>query len=69
MVCNPFRMLVAYREVFAVPGARAFTAAGLALRAPLAMYPVALVLLTSLQTGRYALGGVLNAAYTVGAGR
>ncbi len=61
-------MLSAYRQVFAVPGARAFTAAGLALRAPLAMYPVALVLLTSLHTGRYALGGVLTAAYTVGGG-
>ena len=58
-------MLDAYRQVLTVPGARAFTLAGLLLRLPLAMYPVGLVLLAAVGTGDYARGGLLTAAYIV----
>ncbi len=59
-------MLRSYRAALGAPGAAAFSAAGLVLRLPLAMYPVALVLLVSLRTGSYAFGGVLTAAYILG---
>src|SRR3954451_6347042 len=59
-------MFDAYRQVLRVPGARAFAAAGFLLRLPLAVYPVGLVLLVSLNTGDYARGGLLTAAYILG---
>lgn len=59
-------MLQPYRQILAVPGARAFCLAGVFLRLPQAMYPVALVLLVSLQAGDYRVGGLLTAAFIIG---
>ena len=59
-------MLGSYRVALGTPGAAAFSGAGLVLRLPLAMYPVALVLLVSLRTGTYGLGSALTAAYILG---
>ncbi len=59
-------VLGSYRRALRAPGAAAFSGAGLVLRLPLAMYPVALVLLVSLRTGNYGFGGVLTAAYILG---
>ena len=59
-------VLGSYRVALGTPGAAAFSVAGLVLRLPLAMYPVAMVLLVSLRTGNYAFGGVLTAAYILG---
>ena len=59
-------MFDAYRRVLSIPGASAFTLAGLLLRLPLAVYPVAVILFISLGTGDYGRGGLLTASYIVG---
>lgn len=59
-------MLGAYREVIRARGAPAFAMAGFLLRIPIAMYPVALVLLVTLSGGSYARGGLLTAGFILG---
>ncbi|MBV9592454.1 MAG: MFS transporter [Actinobacteria bacterium] len=59
-------MLGTYRSVFRTPGTGAFCGAGFVARLPLAIYPIALVLLISLRTHHYAFGGVLSACYILG---
>ncbi|HEX2894336.1 MAG TPA: MFS transporter [Marmoricola sp.] len=59
-------MLDSYRAVFAHPGARAFSAAGMLARLPISMMTLGIVLLVSSVTGSYALAGQVSAAYVVG---
>ncbi|MCL2782213.1 MAG: MFS transporter, partial [Actinomycetia bacterium] len=61
-------MLDTYRAVFRVPGSAAFCAAGFVLRYASAMYPIGLVLLVSMHTGRYSFAGVLSGCYIVANG-
>ncbi len=59
-------MLRTYRAVFRAPGSAAFCAAGFLMRMPIAMYPLAIVLLVSARTGEYGFAGVLSAVYIAG---
>lgn len=58
-------VLTAYRSVLSRPGALAFSAAGLVGRLPLAMAGLGILLLVEAQTGSYAVGGSVSAAYMV----
>jgi MFS family permease len=64
-------MLRTYRRLFAVPGARAFTVAGLVSRLPIAMLGLAILILVSGLTGSYATAGAVAAtvmiSFTIGA--
>lgn len=55
-----------YRKVFHAPGSAAFAAAAFVMRIPIAVYPIALVLIVSARTGQYGFAGVLSACYIVG---
>lgn len=59
-------MLSPYRRVLAVPGAPAFSSAGVVARLPISMVSLGIVLLVSARTGSYALAGAVAAAYLVG---
>ena len=59
-------MLQRYREVYRTPGTAAFCAASFVARLPLAIYPLAIVLLISARDGRYGFAGALAACYTFG---
>lgn len=59
-------MLTPYRRVLAVPGALAFSSAGVVARLPISMVSLGIVLLVSARTGSYALAGGVAAAYLVG---
>ncbi|MFG1808430.1 MFS transporter [Streptomyces sp. NPDC049040] len=50
-----------YRAIFAAPGSRAFSAAGLVGRMPLSMLGVGIVTMISQVTGQYGLAGALSA--------
>ncbi len=50
-----------YRAIFATPGAKAFSAAGLVGRMPLSMLGIGIVTMVSQLTGRYGLAGALAA--------
>ncbi|WUH90462.1 MFS transporter [Streptomyces sp. NBC_00433] len=50
-----------YRAIFAAPGSRAFSAAGLVGRMPLSMLGIGIVTMVSQVTGRYGLAGALSA--------
>ena len=52
-----------YGRVFALPGSRAFTLAGLVARLPLSMVSLGLVILVESRTGSYGLAGSVSAAY------
>lgn len=56
-----FRPLAPYRRIFAVPGARAFTAANLPARLPMGMLSVSAVLMIAGSRGSYALAGAVTA--------
>ncbi|MFG3119266.1 MFS transporter [Streptomyces sp. NPDC048197] len=56
-----FRLFAPYRQIFAVPGARAFTAANLLARLPMGMLSVSAVLMISGSRGSYALAGAVTA--------
>ncbi|MFF8785284.1 MFS transporter [Streptomyces sp. NPDC015125] len=56
-----FRPLAPYRRIFAVPGARAFTAANLLARLPMGMLSVSAVLMIAGSRGSYALAGAVTA--------
>lgn len=50
-----------YRAIFAAPGSRAFSAAGLVGRMPLSMLGIGIVTMISQITGQYGLAGALSA--------
>ncbi|WP_328970209.1 MFS transporter [Streptomyces sp. NBC_00239] len=50
-----------YRRLFAVPGARAFTAGNLLARLPMGMFGVSAVMMIAGQRGSYALAGAVTA--------
>ncbi|WP_333768097.1 MFS transporter [Streptomyces sp. IBSBF 2435] len=50
-----------YRAIFAAPGSRAFSAAGLVGRMPLSMLGIGIVTMISQVTGQYGLAGALSA--------
>jgi MFS family permease len=54
-----------YREIFAAPGARGFSAAGLLGRMPLSMMAIGVVTMISQLTGRYGLAGALSATMAI----
>lgn len=58
-------MLTAYRSVLSRPGAIGFSGAGLVGRLPLSMAGLGMLLLVESQTGSYAVGGSVAAAYMV----
>lgn len=58
-------LLRPYRELFATPGARVFSAAGFVARMPIAMMTLGIVLLIAARTGKYGLAGVLAATYAL----
>src|SRR4051794_6947447 len=58
-------MLSSYRSVLSRPGALRFSAAGLVGRLPLSMAGLGMLLLVQADTGSYARGGSVSAAYMV----
>lgn len=60
-------MLSPYRAIFAVPGARAFSSAGLLGRMPVSMLGIGIVTMVSQVTGRYGLAGALSATLALAA--
>jgi predicted MFS family arabinose efflux permease len=59
-------MLTPYRRVLSVPGALAFSLAGLVARLPISMLSLGIVILVSSRTGSYRLAGAIAACYLVG---
>ncbi|MBY8887131.1 MFS transporter [Streptomyces sp. PTM05] len=60
-------MLAPYRAIFAVPGTRGFSTAGLIGRMPLSMLGIGIVTMISQVTGRYELAGGLTATLALAA--
>lgn len=58
-------MLQPYRRVLSLPGAFAFSSAGLFARLPISMTGLGIVLLVSARTGSYGYAGVVSAAYVL----
>ncbi|MFI1733651.1 MFS transporter [Streptomyces acidicola] len=56
-----------YRALFAAPGTKGFTAAGLLGRMPLSMMGIGVVTMVSQLTGRYGLAGALSATIALSA--
>lgn len=56
-------MLTNYRRVLTLPGALAFSMAGLFARLPISMVSLGIVLLVSTRTGSYALAGAVSASF------
>lgn len=54
--------LAPYRRLFAVPGARAFTAGNIVARLPMGMFSVSAVIMIAERYGSYALAGAVPAA-------
>ncbi|MDP9118361.1 MAG: MFS transporter [Actinomycetota bacterium] len=61
-------MLGNYGGVFRPPGSAAFCVAGFIMRAPIAIYPIGLILIVSGRDGRYAFAGLLSACYVFAGG-
>lgn len=61
-------MFARYRSLFRTPGSAAFCLAALVMRAPLAMFPLGIVLFISARTGEYGWAGVLTGVYTLSNG-
>ncbi|AZM46300.1 MFS transporter [Streptomyces sp. WAC 06738] len=59
---SPRHLLAPYRRLFAVPGARAFTAGNLVARLPMGMFSVSAVIMIAERYGSYALAGAVPAA-------
>ncbi|MFF1559231.1 MFS transporter [Streptomyces sp. NPDC058279] len=57
----PARRPGPYRRLFAVPGARAFTAGNLLARLPMGMFGISAVMMIAGQRGSYALAGAVTA--------
>lgn len=60
-------MASTYRAIFAAPGTRSFSAAGLVGRMPLSMMGIGVVTMISQLTGRYGLAGALAATLAMSA--
>jgi MFS family permease len=60
-------VLKTYRDVLAVPGAKAFVSAGFVARLPIAMIGLGIVIYISGITGSYGRAGLLTAIYAVAA--
>ncbi len=58
-------MITTYRRVLGLPGALAFSMAGLVARLPISMIALGLVVLISGETGSYSLAGMVSASYIV----
>ncbi|MEV5280634.1 MFS transporter [Streptomyces sp. NPDC051994] len=56
-----------YRAIFAAPGSKGFSAAGLLGRMPLSMMGIGIVTMVSQLTGRYGLAGALSATLAMSA--
>ncbi len=56
-------MLAPYRRILVVPGAAAFSGAGLLARLPMSMSGLGIVLLVSARTGSYGTAGVVSAVH------
>ncbi len=54
-----------YREIFKVPGAKGFAAAGFVTRMPMAMAPIGIVAMLSQTHGEYWLAGAVSATYAL----
>ena len=54
-----------YRDIFAAPGAAAFSAAGFLARVPMAMVGIGIVTMFSQLRGDYGLGGALAAVFAL----
>ena len=57
-----------YRAAFRAPGSAAFCAAAFLMRAPIAIYPIGLVLIVSARSGHYGFAGVLSGVYVLANG-
>src|SRR5260370_33623600 len=55
-----------YADIFRVPGARRFSAAGVIGRMPMAMFGLGTVLLISAGTGKYGVAGAVSAVGSLG---
>ena len=60
------RPLQPYAEIFRIPGAWRFSAAGVIGRMPMSMFGLGTVLLISAATGRYGVAGAVSAAGSLG---
>lgn len=58
-------MATSYRAIFAAPGAKRFSAAGLLGRMPTAMLSIGIVTMVSQLTGEYGLAGAVAAAFVL----
>jgi len=56
-------VLSTYRELFAIPGARAFSAAAFVMRLPISMIGLGIMLLIVRTGGSYGLAGLVSAAF------
>jgi MFS family permease len=54
-----------YREIFRVPGAKGFSAAGFLARLPIAMAPIGIVAMLSQTSGEYWLAGAVSATFAL----
>lgn len=54
-----------YREIFRVPGAKSFSAAGFFARLPIAMAPIGIVAMLSQTHGEYWLAGAVSATFAL----
>src|ERR1700678_3172359 len=60
------RPLRPYAEIFRVPGAWRFSAAGVIGRMPMSMFGLGTVLLISARTGQYGIAGAVSATGSLG---
>jgi hypothetical protein len=60
------RPLRPYADIFRIPGARRFSAAGVIGRMPMSMFGLGTVLLISASTGSYGVAGAVSAAGSLG---
>ena len=54
-----------YKEIFSVPGAKGFSAAGFFARLPIAMAPIGIVAMLSQTHGEYWLAGAVSATFAL----
>ncbi|MCV9963056.1 MFS transporter [Pararhizobium sp. BT-229] len=54
-----------YREIFSVPGAKGFSAAGFLARLPIAMAPIGIVAMLSQARGEYWIAGAVSATFAL----
>src|SRR5690349_16819040 len=59
------RMSNPYKEIFSVPGAKGFSAAGFLARLPIAMAPIGIVAMLSQTRGEYWIAGAVSATFAL----